>query len=144
MVGPSDKIRRRLTGRCSLRSTMNMHSNTSIATIKKLTHISVVALTMVLTLGAAVAVSGKPTQSKTIIATPPSLSASSFVQQSPLPTQAVVVEAPKAQGELMHEVTTVELTKPATPKYRTVKMLVTAYCPCTKCCGPNAQGITAS
>ncbi len=23
-------------------------------------------------------------------------------------------------------------------------MLVTAYCPCTKCCGPSAQGITAS
>ena len=27
---------------------------------------------------------------------------------------------------------------------RTVRMEVTAYCPCTKCCGPNAQGITAS
>jgi 3D (Asp-Asp-Asp) domain-containing protein len=24
------------------------------------------------------------------------------------------------------------------------RMLVTAYCPCTECCGPNAQGITAS
>ena len=23
-------------------------------------------------------------------------------------------------------------------------MVVTAYCPCTECCGPNAQGITAS
>ncbi|HWP40927.1 MAG TPA: 3D domain-containing protein [Tepidisphaeraceae bacterium] len=23
-------------------------------------------------------------------------------------------------------------------------MEVTAYCPCSKCCGPNAQGITAS
>ena len=23
-------------------------------------------------------------------------------------------------------------------------MVVTAYCPCTRCCGPNAQGITAS
>src|SRR3954463_4910462 len=106
MVGPSDKIRRRLTGRCSLRSTMNMHSNTSIATIKKLTHISGVALTMVLTLGIAVAVSGKPTQTKTTVAMPPSLSASSFVQQSSLPAQAVVVEAPKVQAELMHDVTT--------------------------------------
>src|SRR3954469_21906909 len=126
MVGSSGKIRRHLAGRGSLRSTMNMHSNTSIATIKKLTHISVVALTMVLTLGIAVAVSGKPIQSKTTIATPPSLSASSFVQQSPLPTQApAIIEAPHAQPELMHEVTTVELTKPAAPKYRTVKMLVT-------------------
>jgi 3D (Asp-Asp-Asp) domain-containing protein len=31
---------------------------------------------------------------------------------------------------------------PATP--RVIKMEVTAYCPCTKCCGPKAQGITAS
>ncbi len=27
---------------------------------------------------------------------------------------------------------------------RSVWMEVTAYCPCTKCCGPNAMGITAS
>lgn len=27
---------------------------------------------------------------------------------------------------------------------RVVVMEVTAYCPCPKCCGPNAQGITAS
>lgn len=27
---------------------------------------------------------------------------------------------------------------------RVLRMEVTAYCPCTKCCGPNAQGITAS
>ena len=29
-------------------------------------------------------------------------------------------------------------------KPRTIEMEVTAYCPCTKCCGPKAQGITAS
>ena len=27
---------------------------------------------------------------------------------------------------------------------RVMRMEVTAYCPCTKCCGSNAQGITAS
>jgi 3D (Asp-Asp-Asp) domain-containing protein len=27
---------------------------------------------------------------------------------------------------------------------RVVMMEVTAYCPCTKCCGPEAQGVTAS
>jgi 3D (Asp-Asp-Asp) domain-containing protein len=27
---------------------------------------------------------------------------------------------------------------------RTIRMEVTAYCPCVKCCGPKAQGITAS
>lgn len=30
------------------------------------------------------------------------------------------------------------------PRYRVMMMEVTAYCPCTKCCGENAQGITAS
>ena len=42
-----------------------------------------------------------------------------------------------------------ELLKPVTPavstqKARKIRMLVTAYCACKKCCGPNAQGITAS
>jgi 3D (Asp-Asp-Asp) domain-containing protein len=31
-----------------------------------------------------------------------------------------------------------------TPTVKTIEMEVTAYCPCTKCCGPKAQGITAS
>jgi len=31
-----------------------------------------------------------------------------------------------------------------TPTLKTIEMEVTAYCPCTKCCGPKAQGITAS
>lgn len=26
---------------------------------------------------------------------------------------------------------------------RVIHMLVTAYCPCTKCCGPHAKGITS-
>ena len=40
-----------------------------------------------------------------------------------------------------------ELLRPAAkaaPATRTMKMVVTAYCPCKKCCGQNAQGITAS
>lgn len=32
----------------------------------------------------------------------------------------------------------------SSPGYRVVWMEVTAYCACTHCCGPNAQGITAS
>ncbi len=35
----------------------------------------------------------------------------------------------------------------AQPEYRvveTILMEVTAYCPCTKCCGPKAHGVTAS
>jgi 3D (Asp-Asp-Asp) domain-containing protein len=30
------------------------------------------------------------------------------------------------------------------PKLRTMIMEVTAYCPCPRCCGPRAQGLTAS
>ena len=54
--------------------------------------------------------------------------------------------APKreaAPAELLHDsaVTAVAVTGPT---HRTMRMEVTAYCPCTKCCGENAQGITAS
>ena len=33
---------------------------------------------------------------------------------------------------------------PAAPKVRQMLMEVTAYCACKKCCGPRAQGLTAS
>ena len=33
---------------------------------------------------------------------------------------------------------------PAAESFRVVWMEVTAYCPCKKCCGPRAQGLTAS
>jgi 3D (Asp-Asp-Asp) domain-containing protein len=36
------------------------------------------------------------------------------------------------------------LVLPPAPAFRILRMEVTAYCACTKCCGPNAQGITAS
>ena len=32
----------------------------------------------------------------------------------------------------------------AVPKSRVIMMEVTAYCPCRKCCGPDAHGVTAS
>jgi 3D (Asp-Asp-Asp) domain-containing protein len=31
-----------------------------------------------------------------------------------------------------------------TPRVRTILMEVTAYCACTRCCGPRARGLTAS
>lgn len=34
--------------------------------------------------------------------------------------------------------------EPTGPRTTVMRMEVTAYCPCTKCCGPRAQGITAS
>ena len=36
------------------------------------------------------------------------------------------------------------VTPAAVPTLKTIEMEVTAYCPCTKCCGPKAQGLTAS
>ena len=61
----------------------------------------------------------------------------------------VVATAPAStDAELMHEATTaVAIMPPSTSlnkKLRTIRMEVTAYCPCQKCCGENAQGITAS
>ena len=55
---------------------------------------------------------------------------------------AKVVESNNA--ELLHEATTASAMMPAGKHYRTIRMEVTAYCPCTKCCGENAEGITAS
>jgi 3D (Asp-Asp-Asp) domain-containing protein len=43
-----------------------------------------------------------------------------------------------SRTELMHDV------QPATVKSHVVYMNVTAYCPCPKCCGKNAKGLTAS
>ena len=37
-----------------------------------------------------------------------------------------------------------ELLRHITPGVRTMTMEVTAYCPCKKCCGKNARGVTAS
>jgi 3D (Asp-Asp-Asp) domain-containing protein len=57
--------------------------------------------------------------------------------------------APAARGELLIDDGTLPAAKatPAVtiaPTKLTLRMEVTAYCPCVKCCGPNAQGITAS
>jgi 3D (Asp-Asp-Asp) domain-containing protein len=48
-----------------------------------------------------------------------------------------------APAELLHDAA-VHAVAVIGPRTRTLRMEVTAYCPCTKCCGENAQGITAS
>ena len=53
-----------------------------------------------------------------------------------------VVESNNA--ELMHDATTASAMIQPSKRYRTIRMEVTAYCPCVKCCGENAEGITAS
>ena len=61
-------------------------------------------------------------------------------------TAYAVTKVASNNAELLHEATTAASLMPASaPKgYRTIRMEVTAYCPCTKCCGENAEGITAS
>ena len=66
-----------------------------------------------------------------------------------LVTTSNEVAAPKAETaptELLHDAHDAAVPAVAVfgPHYRTMRMEVTAYCPCTKCCGENAQGITAS
>ena len=82
-------------------------------------------------------------------------------EQSTTPTPRPL--RPSDGGELLHDAkdersipdltsaaaaslkSTVEkLMTPAAPNGRVLLMEVTAYCPCKKCCGPRAQGITAS
>ena len=82
-----------------------------------------------------------------------------FVSQSTLRSVVATpaVAAPKADVELMHDVTeepqahpsiSIPQTVSAIPSkkhtIRTIRMEVTAYCSCKKCCGPNAVGLTAS
>ena len=57
------------------------------------------------------------------------------------------VAAPVPAAELLREAVIASAMIPSTAithKLRTIRMEVTAYCPCTKCCGENAQGVTAS
>lgn len=62
---------------------------------------------------------------------------------------AVTPIAATAPDELLHDAVTASATLPSgtdsvAHRLRIIRMEVTAYCPCPKCCGENAQGITAS
>jgi len=61
----------------------------------------------------------------------------------PITTNTAKPAAPAAAPELMHDAVTA-LPPQHIPTVRIVMMEVTAYCPCPKCCGPKAAGITAS
>jgi len=60
----------------------------------------------------------------------------------PAPARPVV--APSAARPVPPKPPIKTTVETASPKAHTMRMLVTAYCPCTKCCGENAHGITAS
>jgi 3D (Asp-Asp-Asp) domain-containing protein len=48
------------------------------------------------------------------------------------------------RSQVTSGVKALEAVAAAAPRTKVMRMEVTAYCPCTKCCGPKAQGITAS
>src|SRR5262245_41938018 len=56
-------------------------------------------------------------------------------------SQSTLHSSKKASVELLRDVSSAPELKPTS---KLVTMEVTAYCACTKCCGPNAQGLTAS
>lgn len=63
------------------------------------------------------------------------------------PVVAVSVVKVAAPVELLHDAAPASaVIAPSTVehKLRVIRMEVTAYCPCKKCCGENAQGLTAS
>ena len=49
-----------------------------------------------------------------------------------------------AEPELLEAAGAPAAAAATAPRSIVMRMEVTAYCPCTKCCGPRAQGITAS
>jgi 3D (Asp-Asp-Asp) domain-containing protein len=57
------------------------------------------------------------------------------------PTVKTVSAAPMVKVATIPAITLPKIIKPA---HHTVKMQVTAYCACPKCCGPDAIGLTAS
>lgn len=83
----------------------------------------------------------------TSLAATPALHPFPETPSAPAVAVAPPVAAPATPAaELMFDTasTAQPIAKPATSTSRVVWMLVTAYCPCTKCCGPRAAGITAS
>ena len=67
-----------------------------------------------------------------------------LVTEAPATTAIELAPRSAASTELLHDSNAVQAVSIIGPRVHTIRMEVTAYCPCTKCCGENAQGITAS
>ena len=126
---------------------------TSLA--KRVAHVTVVALCTASSLALLGAVPakwamGKRAKTPAVVATVAKPQAAADVA-APVETVLPQIASFKTAELLVDDepaVTVVETpaaTIPApAPRTRVIRMEVTAYCACTKCCGPNAQGITAS
>ena len=67
-----------------------------------------------------------------------------FIPPAPAILALPGIIAPPTSIEIPRPQPTRNSIKTRSPQRKTMVMEVTAYCPCKICCGPNAQGITAS
>jgi 3D (Asp-Asp-Asp) domain-containing protein len=117
-----------------------MHSQTQPVTVNRNAQRLFLALCMVF----GVAVCG----AATVQATNPKQPVVRFVNDLPAAASIASDKAPVIHASITTPDTSllvaVAPSKPAYQPTRTLMMEVTAYCACKKCCGPNAQGLTAS
>ena len=122
-------------------------SNNSTSFLKRVAHVTVVALCTASSLALLGAVPAKwamdrrAKRTAVVVAKP-----QAAVVTSPVETILPQLASFKT-GELLENATSVVepvAAAPAAPRTRVIRMEVTAYCACVKCCGPNAHGVTAS
>ena len=109
------------------------------AVLKRVARVSVVALCTACSL---VLLGAMPANQATRSQPTTKAAPAAAARQTALPA----VAAQQAEVELLvadESAITAAAVIPA-PRTRVIQMEVTAYCACTKCCGPQAQGITAS
>ncbi len=112
-----------------------------------------VALCVILTLGLSGMAVGRAAAPAGEVVSGVSVELPAAIEANPVNGRELLRDQPAAEARPVQarpvEARPVEVTlRPAAAaaavQPRTLAMEVTAYCPCTKCCGPKAQGITAS
>ena len=94
---------------------------------------------------------GPPADDQTLEEAPPAVEPAQPTGPAPRPAPRPVANASPRPGPVVParpaaktSHAPVHASSAAGPRYRTVRMRVTAYCPCKLCCGHSAKGITAS
>jgi 3D (Asp-Asp-Asp) domain-containing protein len=103
----------------------------------------IVAAVVIFTLGAAGALFGQAASKDDVKATVAAPAAHVEKVEEAVAELASAKIAPEVAAAVVDQDKLVPVVV-VTPTLKTIEMEVTAYCPCTKCCGPKAQGITAS
>lgn len=129
-----------------------MIQGSSKSSIARLGHLSAFLLTTAFSIGLIGAT--KPQSAKPVA---PVVTSEAQVQQqdeaAATATDSPATASTSADTELLHDATpaaepTAELASahfgPKAKHVHTIWLQVTAYCPCKKCCGPGAKGLTAS